>query len=488
MVIIIDGHPFEYELRSLAMMFFPGVRLIIRTEKENITGDFVHTRIQQEGDRLALFCAVSIGGQYCHDTVDASSPHLSSKENLWALARMEYGLLAKLTGIRPAWGILTGIRPAKLVRMLREKGLEDAQIRQKLQDEYFVSPQKLNLVMDTAANEQAILAQLADDRFSLYVSIPFCPSRCAYCSFISQSVAAAGALVPEYLSKLEEELILTAQIAGELGLKPQTIYIGGGTPTTLSVAQLAHLMETIQQHFNLSALAEYTVEAGRPDTVDIHKLQAILAGGGDRISINPQTLNNAVLKTIGRSHSAQDFLDAFALARRAGFTRINTDLIAGLPGDTSESLASTLRQIIDLDPENITVHTLSHKKSAHLDRDILEQGIAQTVAQMVQMSQDMLTEAGYLPYYLYRQKNTVGNLENVGFSKREAFCLYNVNIMDESQNILAVGAGGVTKLQGNASQRLKRIYNFKYPFEYLSGFDEIRKRKYEIKEYFGNFI
>ncbi|MBR1724893.1 MAG: coproporphyrinogen dehydrogenase HemZ, partial [Ruminococcus sp.] len=324
--------------------------------------------------------------------------------------------------------------------------------------------------------------------FGLYVSIPFCPTRCSYCSFISQSAqgAAIKKLIPPYIENLCDEIRHTGRIARDLGLTADSVYFGGGTPTTLSAAQLTRIMDTLTESFDLSQIREYTIEAGRPDTVTAEKLRAIREKGCTRVSINPQTLSGEVLKNIGRSHTPEQFYEAFSIARQAGFDTINTDVIAGLPGDTIESFRQTIDGLIELSPENITVHTLSVKRSSNLNMDDGKGGVFENPAsQMVEYANERLSAAGYRPYYLYRQKNMVDNLENIGWAKPGHESVYNVCIMEEVQTILAMGAVGSTKLMDVEGWRLERFFNYKYPQDYNSNFELMLKRKDRIREFYA---
>jgi oxygen-independent coproporphyrinogen-3 oxidase len=289
--------------------------------------------------------------------------------------------------------------------------------------------------------------------------------------------------VPDYVKKLCEEIAITAEIADKLGLVPDTVYIGGGTPTSLEAEQLFKIMETAAKNFNLSGVREYTVEAGRADTVTEEKLIAIKSAGATRISINPQTMNDDVLKAIGRRHTFRQFLDSYALARNLGFSNINMDLIAGLPTDTLESFKTSVDKAIELNPESITVHTLTLKRSSNLFGDF-EKVKDNPVGKMVSYSQKALKNAGYRPYYLYRQKNTLDNLENAGYAKKGYESLYNIFIMEEIQTILAVGAGASTKLVNLSKGNIKRVYNYKFPYEYIGRFNMLMERKQEIIDFF----
>ncbi|MFQ8600412.1 MAG: coproporphyrinogen dehydrogenase HemZ [Oscillospiraceae bacterium] len=400
-----------------------------------------------------------------------------------------YEVLGKITGLRPKWGILTGIRPVKRYHMLESEGKTPAQIRDYFRNKLLVSEEKVRLLGKTAKSEDAIIARSGPKSFSLYVGIPFCPSRCYYCSFVSQTVASSGKLIPEYLRLLCEEIRYTGKIAEKLGLRLETVYIGGGTPTTLSADQLTVLMEAIRESFDTARAEEYTVEAGRPDTITLEKLLAIKNGGATRISVNPQTMNDEVLQQIGRQHTAAQAAESFALAREAGFDNINMDVIAGLASDTPEGFSHTIDTLARLQPENITVHTLSVKRAASLRIEGRATYDAQgkEVSEMLSYAQRALESGGWQPYYMYRQKNTLGNLENVGYAKPGFEGLYNVYIMDETHTILAVGAGATTKMRQPGGSRIDRVFNYKYPAEYIRGFGTMLARKDEVIAFYEQY-
>jgi len=401
---------------------------------------------------------------------------------------MLYHHLVKLLGFTHGWGLITGVRPVKLLRRLtREVGVDAALAY--FRDKLLVGDEKRELCRVTLQAEDKLLA-LSDPRsFSLYVSIPFCPTRCDYCSFVSQTVVQAKKLIPAYVEQLCKEIAYTGELTRRLGLRLETVYFGGGTPTTLSAEQLAALFRAVEQSFDLSMVREYTVEAGRPDTVTPEKMAAIRAAGVGRVSINPQTLQPDVLAGIGRKHTVEQFYDAFEMARKAGFTNINTDLIAGLPGDTYDGFADTMDKILALDPESVTVHTLSMKRASNI---MLQHrpdfGVEDDAVRMVRLSAQQLPAHGYAPYYLYRQSRTVGNQENVGWSKPGYEGLYNVYIMDETHTILGCGAGAVSKLKQPGTDYLERIFNYKFPYEYNTGLDEILKRKDAVSAFYEQYV
>ncbi len=490
MTIYIDDHHFNYEMEKLVRLFFPNEK-IVTTEvceiQEKIREvPYVYTALRQDGSRKTIFVSVQTDtfSESTEKTVDSSINDEKNTERTMAVAL--YDLLVKLTGTKQPWGILTGVRPIKLFRRISEKhGTEYA--RQYFEEKFLVSHEKTALSEITEKYEKRILLLNTPQSFSLYVSIPFCPSRCSYCSFVSQSIERAKNLIQPYFELLCKEIEHTAKIVQQCALCLESVYIGGGTPTTLSAEQLHGLITTIRNSFDMSTCREFTVEAGRPDTIDQEKLLAIRNGGVDRISINPQTLNDEVLKVIGRRHTSAQTIDAFHLARSVGFRHINTDLIAGLPTETTESFVATLDRICELSPESITVHTLAMKRSSHLTKQGKTVGADGKVpaAEMLRYCEKKLLSCGYHPYYLYRQTRMEGNLENVGWSKEGYDGIYNVYVMDETHTILGCGAGAVSKLKNPGSEELIRIFNYKYPYEYINGFDEMLNRKKQVIDFYA---
>lgn len=474
-----DQKDLHYEVECILRMFLPQVRLRFCQEPE--AGEAETVRITTGGgEGLKNTVSLTLGDFSGTEGEPASG---SRKDTEASVCRCLYRLLARAAGKGISWGVLTGIRPVKLVRELREQGLSGEKITSRFTDRYLAAPEKAALCLRTDTVQQPAIARSLAKGYSLYISIPFCPSRCSYCSFVSHSIEKTKKLIPEYLEKLEEELRYTAAIAQEKGLLLQTIYMGGGTPTVLEPEQLRRLLETVNRCFDRSHCTEFTVEAGRPDTITEEKLEALIQGGVNRISVNPQTLNDRVLEAVGRRHTAEDFFRAYQLARTFPFTAVNIDLIAGLTGDTLDSFQHTLEQVIALAPENITVHALTMKRAADMIGEKVQRlGETSQVGAMVDHSQAALAQAGYQPYYLYRQKSTVDSLENVGFCKGDTPCLYNIYIMDETHTILSAGGGGVTKvvLPGN---RIERLFNYKYPYEYISRFPTILERKDALKNF-----
>ena len=399
------------------------------------------------------------------------------------LANLAYDLLRRETGIRPPWGKLTGVRPVRLINDMRLRGASEQQIEDRFLRRADCSRPKFEQARAIADLQGPIIRQSRYQRdYSLYIGIPFCPSRCSYCSFVSCNLDRDRTLVQPYVDRLCEEIAAFRAQAERNDLRLRTIYIGGGTPTSLSAAQLRQLMGCVRGLFPLDPLEEYTVEAGRPDCTDAEKLAVLKEYGATRISINPQTFSDEVLRRIGRKHTAQDILDCYAQARRAGHSNINMDLIAGLPGDTVAGFEQSLRQAIALEPENITVHTLTLKRASRIVIESQQDDYADVAAMLEKCT--LLEQAGYRPYYLYRQKNTLQNLENVGWCKPGHEGYYNIYIMEEVHSILSAGAGGSTKLVQPGGKAMQRIFNFKYPTEYLQRFDEVLERKKGVTEFY----
>lgn len=490
MTIFIDNNCAANEIERMTRLFFPDEKITVSTEKVQADEAFyAEVRAAEVNGAATAFAAIVYEGgreeysQPIEENVLADKPALEL-----TLAEGLYMLLCRITGYTPPWGMLTGVRPVKLLRMLLDEGGEE-HARNILVDKYHCSEDKYSLCRQTMQAEHKILELSKPESFSLYISIPFCPTRCSYCSFVSQSVEKAKKLVPDYVKLLVREIEETAKLAKELGLRLETVYMGGGTPTTLNAEQLRMVLGAVNEHFDMSKVREFTVEAGRPDTVTIEKLQAIKDCGAERISINPQTLSDEVLANIGRKHSAAQVYEAMDMARKVGFESINMDLIAGLPGDDIVSFGTTLDGVLSMKPENITVHTLSMKRASTLvtSGQIQPDAFHNPASDMLELCSQRLPENAYRPYYLYRQTRMLGNLENVGWALDGHDGLYNVYIMDETHTILAVGAGGVTKMRQPGVNNIDRVYNYKFPYEYISQFDTILERKKEVKRFYEEF-
>lgn len=486
MVLVLQGHTYHFELQNICRLFLPQESITIpESQPDVVDGVLAVTRLEKGDSLTTLTCRLVLDDFDETNTATVPNDHPAYRDECeLVLCELLYRLLSSLCGVTQDWGLVTGVRPVKLLRRLvAEQGAEEA-VRW-LRDRLLVSEHKLDLCRNTLAVEDGLLALSQPNSFSLYVSIPFCPTRCDYCSFVSQTVTRAAKLMPEYVDLLSKELAYTGALAKELGLRLETVYFGGGTPTTLSTTQLKQLTDTVAKHFDLSTVREYTVEAGRPDTVTDNKLRFLKDAGVSRISINPQTLNNDVLAHIGRRHTVEQFYEAFDIARRCGHDNINTDLIAGLPTDTYESFCGTMQGILSLSPESVTVHTLSMKRAANLTlQKRADYRTADGAARMVAHTANVLPQAGYRSYYLYRQSRTVGNQENVGWARTGYESLYNVYIMDETHTILGCGAGAVSKLKQPGTEYLERVFNYKFPYEYNADLSEMLKRKDTVRTFY----
>ena len=489
MILRIFGHDFHYECESLCRVYYPNEKINIAYDESGEDPRTVVTRCEATGTGNRISVDVDIEGEkrFLEAYVEAPEEEMRDKCEL-KTAQLIFEALSDITGYTPPWGIQTGVRPSKLVLRLLEES-DEQEARRYFTQELLVSEEKADLAFSVARAEQKIIDLSKDNSFSLYVSIPFCPSRCSYCSFVSHSIGNANAkrILPEYLEKLAEEIRMTGEIASELGLRLESVYFGGGTPGVLEAPQLDRLLSAIEKSFDLSTVREYTVEVGRPDTVTPEKLRILRLHNVGRISINPQTFNQQTLELIGRNHTVEQSVKSYQLAKAYGFDSINMDLIAGLPDESFEDFCSSLDTAISLSPENITVHTLALKRSSNLNASGAEVAGGNTAKQMLGYASSRLASSGYAPYYMYRQSKCVGNLENVGWSKSGHECLYNVFMMEECHTVLAVGAGAVIKLCEPGTHNVERIFNYKYPYEYISGFDKISERKNGIKQFYLSY-
>ena len=465
----LEGKINSLYVQSLCMMFFRGEKFPVHEDAPR--GELtVIAKDESDGIR----CQV----QLVYDGKAVTSEHFERFNDCDKYERISktcighaiFKACSDLTGYLPPWGLLTGIRPSAVASELIDKyGNEMAYSI--LKDKYILSAEKAKLAIQVAINERQIINKYDNSTCSVYISIPFCPTRCTYCSFISYATDKLFKLIPNYVDKIIQQLNDTFELINRLGLKIVTVYIGGGTPTTLSCDQLERILAIVDKCIDKQSLVEFTVEGGRPDTITVEKLSVIKKYGVNRISVNPQSLNDEVLKNIGRRHSSYDFFNSYELVSKSGIPVINTDLIAGLDGDTFESFKNTLDKIIELSPHNITVHSFSVKKSAQALQD--DKGIynldGECAINSVDYSYSTLIENGYIPYYMYRQKNTISDLENVGYAKPEAIGAYNVLMMSDEHTVFGIGAGATTKLvrKNGENREILRIFSHKYPYEYL---------------------
>ena len=393
------------------------------------------------------------------------------------IKREIYHTLRKITGEAPAWGILTGVRPIKLAGEIYDRCNDLSKLREILREEYLISREKIDLIVDTLTFQREKAGVPPKNSVGIYIGIPFCPTRCVYCSFASNQVGEPE--IERYLEALKKEICFVGKGLAGSGLIPETIYIGGGTPTTLSSAQLNDLLSTVRKSIDMSHLREFTVEAGRPDTITPEKLAVLREHKVDRISINPQSMKEKTLELIGRSHKPEDIVKAFHMAKEVGFEHINADLICGLPEENADDYKTTLDKTLALEPDNVTVHTLAVKRASKLievDKDFHFKQ-ADIVKEMLDITGDILKSKGFTPYYLYRQKHMAGALENVGYCRGNTPCIYNIRIMEERQTIIAMGAGGISKVYYPDENRLERVANVTNYEIYISRIDEMLDRK-----------
>ncbi len=471
------GHEERYALEQLQLSLFPEEPM--EAQFEEFTGNRAESALFRGKTWLTAKTVIVLDGKTA-----AASRRIPAQQETVSLRRrilqQSYYLAAvQLLPKAPAWGALAGVRPTKLSTRSLLSGAAEAQADRELRDTYFVSPPRRQLCLDASRETVHAIKQLAPTDISLYIGIPFCPTRCAYCSFVSQTVGTMGNLLEPYLQALLNEIEYTGRLLANSPHNLRTIYIGGGTPTTLSCSQLDRLLTAVERHFDLSRVLEYTVEAGRPDTLSPEKLRVIYDHHIPRISINPQTMEDRVLRLAGRCHTAEDVVRAFGWARDVGISEINMDLIAGLPGDSPEGFARSLSQVAALGPSNITVHTLAIKKGADLYEKRGGLLTADQVEAMVEGAGTFLRAGGYHPYYLYRQKYMSGSFENVGWCREGSACLYNIYMMEEIHSILSLGGGGMSKVN-LPNGRLERFHNPKFPKEYLENFQSVLEKKREF--------
>ncbi len=473
MKICLVNHNERYAVCEIAMAYFP------RTKFEDAEfvptdGDYIISELQEKNGIYKYITTLSYNGKVHINIVESNEYNKTYfKQSFHAIAKETVG------GFLP-WGVLTGIRPGKIARELFEVGMSEEDVRKRFLNFYLTDESKADLAIAVAKNEMRTLKHIDKDAVSLYIGIPFCPTRCLYCSFTSQSIKFTSKFVEPYLEALYKEIEYTAQKLKNTPYHIETVYIGGGTPTSLTDKQLDTLIKKIYSEFDLSHIKEFSVEAGRPDTITLDKLKVLKDNNITRISINPQTINDKTLKIIGRNHTAQEFVDSYRMAIDCGLTNINTDIIAGLPGESVDDFLKTLDCIKQLNPTNVTVHTMSIKRSSFLaqDYDAYSVTSASNVNTMLDAAYECMNGLGKIPYYMYRQKNMLGNLENVGYCDKEFENLYNIYIMEEVQSIIALGAGASTKIV--RGDNISRVFNVKDVYEYITRHDEMLKRKDEV--------
>ncbi|MBQ9534780.1 MAG: coproporphyrinogen dehydrogenase HemZ [Clostridia bacterium] len=474
---LLEGHAFKNAVQDLLICLFPDER---HTAAEDGAGDDL-CRVAIEPEDGAEYVCVTVrrGGRLTEErsgALPSEDGEEAHAERASQVRETLYLALLPHLSAPPVWGSMTGVKPAKAARLYMESGHSEAEAECMLAEKYFVTPRRRRLCVAAAkcAMEEAVT--LAPREAQLYIGIPFCPAKCSYCSFVSNNIQRSGHLVEPYLETLLAEIAAAGEMTEKNGVIIGSIYIGGGTPTVLDEAQLGRLLRAAERAFDRSGCREYTVEAGRPETITREKLALMRDFGVDRISINPQSMDDGVLAGVGRRHTAEDIENAYRMARATGEFIINMDLIAGLPGDAPEGFLQSVRRVAALEPENITVHSLARKHGAAMAAcapDWLDAGT-------MDRAYEYLEERGYEPYYIYRQKYIAGGLENTGFCRRGARSRYNICMMEELGDVIALGAGGVSKLCSMGGRRVRRVANPKYPLEYIQGGEEICRRKREL--------
>lgn len=476
MKLYIDGEINQYYVQMLCMIFFPGTKFSEK-EDEDASVPSLYLKYSQTSEGRDAYVKVTLNEKSAESQkhYDNRSDMSADRQKKIVIGDAIVTACGELLGYRPSWGILVGVRPSKVATEMLSSGLSKTRVKKSLVSDYFVIPKKAALATEVALNEAKIIGNPQKKDCSVYVSIPFCPTRCSYCSFVSYTSHKLLSTIPDYLVSLGKELERIFEFINSHSLNLKTVYIGGGTPTILDEKQLSFLLGIIAKNVDTAHLEEYTLECGRPDTINSEKLKIAKALGVGRISVNPQILNDEVLKKIGRAHDSEEFLHAYEIARESGIPIINTDVIAGLPGDKFQTFSSSFDKILSLRPENITVHTFSVKNACDALRNDshIYSMRGGDVGKSVDYSQIKAQHEGYKPYYMYRQKNTVGNYENVGLCLEGCEGLYNIYMMEEVHSIFAAGAGAVSKFVDYApddgkKRVIERVFNYKYPYEYLA--------------------
>ncbi len=470
MKLTLIGHEDRYAVEQLQLALFP----------EGTEGDAVST-LRRGGTWLTATTRITLGGQTATGVRRMKADQEDVRLRRRILQQSYYRAAVQLLDAEPAWGALAGVRPTKISTKHILSGGTPKSADKLLEEVYYVTEPRRKLAVDCSVSTVAAANLLEPADVSLYIGIPFCPTRCSYCSFVSRTVGKKTELLNPYLEALLKEMEVTGRLLAQSGRKVRTIYIGGGTPTTLSSDQMARLLDAVRESFDLSRCIEFTVEGGRPDTLNAEKLRTIFEHGADRMSINPQTMEDHVLRACGRPHKAADVVRAYGEAVEAGFKAINMDLIAGLPEDTYEGFCRSLDAVAALNPANITVHTLALKKGADLFERRSCLPSAGDVTRMVDYANEKLRELGYKPYYLYRQKYMSGSFENVGWSRESLDCLYNIYMMEEVHTIISLGGGGMNKVNLPGG-KIERFHNPKFPEQYIELIDSVLKQKEELFE------
>lgn len=467
---------FEYDIQSLVQAFYPGHLFKINSDIEK-----PYRQICVNFQKNDICVSILDNKNFiCEDVILCDYKDRRETKNL--LKKLLYQVFREDTGKNLPWGTLTGIRPAKIPAFMLEQGYPEEKIRQLMKETYLISDRKLDLAIDIAKREQKLLSEIPyKEGYSLYVGIPFCPTTCLYCSFTSYPIGIYRDKVEQYIDAVIKEI---AYLGGKLKEKElNTVYIGGGTPTTLEPEQLDRLIKALKSNFDFSTVKEFTVEAGRPDSITREKLLTLKKHGVSRISINPQTMNGETLKLIGRNHTVEQVKEAFYLARECGMDNINMDFIVGLPNENMEMVQYSMEEAFNLNPDGITVHSLALKRASRLniEKEKYSGMVMENSSKLMEITNEYAEKMGMVPYYLYRQKNMTGNQENVGYAKEGKEGLYNILMMGDYQDVWAVGAGAVTKLLSEDRKEGKRIDTLKNVDLYIERIDEMIERKKVVK-------
>lgn len=477
----LKGHDYKYEIAELFKLFTTQFKFIKEDEKfeKALINEFIKdedyiksTTKYYENNNLKLFKEEVFN-------INSLNEEEIKKKSKTIIKRSIFKVLSELYDTYVPWGILTGIRPVKIVHSLLDEGLSEVEIRQNLKDNYLIKDEKIDLALDIAKRERVFIYPIDKNKISLYVSIPFCPTRCVYCSFPSNPMKQFGHLRENYVKAIVKEIKGLAKLLKETNKEIETLYIGGGTPTTLEAEQLDNLIKALFMELDLTKIKEFTVEAGRPDTITREKLEVMKKHNVTRISINPQTMNNETLVKIGRDHNVDDIVRCFNMARDLGFNNINMDIILGLVDENVEMVRNTLERIKEISPESLTVHTLAIKRASTLKENLDKYELTryEEMVSMINLSMEYAKSMGLNPYYMYRQKHMLGNLENIGYAKEGFECIYNIQIMEEKQSNLAVGAGAISKYVYVDEDRIERTDNVKNVEIYIDRVDEMIERK-----------
>ena len=484
----LKGHDYKYEVAELLKLFTTQFRFIKDNEEYdkriinsvNIDSNEVNSLTNYyEGENLV------ISKQESFDITKLNNEEIKKKTKT-VIKRSMFKVLDKVFETYVPWGVLTGITPVKIIHSLLDKGISESEIREILKNNYLIKDEKIDLALDIAKRERVFIYPIDKNKISLYVSIPFCPTRCVYCSFPANPMKQFGHLRDDYIKALIKEIKGLAKLLKDTNKEIETLYIGGGTPTALEADQLDTLINALFKELDLTNIKEFTVEAGRPDTITKEKLEVMKKHNVTRISINPQTMNDETLVKIGRDHNVNDIVDCFKLARSLGFDNINMDIILGLVDENLDMVRNTLEKIKELNPESLTVHTLAIKRASTLKENLDKYELTryEEMIKMIELSMEYAKDMGLNPYYMYRQKHMLGNLENIGYAKEGFECIYNIQIMEEKQSNLAVGAGAISKYVYVDEDRIERTDNVKNVELYIERIEEMIERK--VKEVYKN--